>query len=491
MLMLISFVGLVAIYCSYVLRSTGTLDDDVIGHYIIARWSWKYPYLFLDIWGRPAFTVLYAPVAVLGLTAVQVWSSLLAGVTAVGSALVAKAYGVRWYWLTVLFTGLQPEFVRQGFASLTELTFALLLCLALLAYKRQRWLLMALAAGFLPLARYENLPILLLFFAILVQKRQYAGSMLLTLPMLVWNSFHAFTSGAWLRLLFPFDRLLGQQATPIVFDYGSGSLFHYLNLLPVAYGGVCFVLFVCGLLHMRFGLLHLCAAITVFVLSISYWALPSTGIAGYIRHLAAIAPVIGVLAVAGLESIGQHTSGQWRKSMLITVLLVSGTWLLSRGIVDGAVASFLLVCTIFYIPHSALFLKIGVLILILMVVTSTLVQVQPYYLTEEQKAVVDAANWYKDQGYENSITFGSHIWFVYAAGIDPLDRTGYRPLTLDEIEKAPAGSLVIWDSHYSDRLIWNVPLETLRASERYKEVRSSKGESFELHMFQIVPSAGN
>jgi hypothetical protein len=134
---------LVGLFISYTLRSTGTYQDDDIAHFLIARWSWHHPHLLLDTWGRPAFTILYAPVAPLGLFAVRIYSALLAGIVCGGAALLARLYGLRWYYLAVPLTGLQPEFVRQAFSSLTELTFALILCLTLIAYRQRYWTLYA------------------------------------------------------------------------------------------------------------------------------------------------------------------------------------------------------------------------------------------------------------------------------------------------------------------------------------------------------------
>src|SRR3954471_17546081 len=89
--------SLITLYVSYTLRSSGTYQDDDIGHYLIARWAWKHPALLLDVWGRPAWTLLYAPVAPLGLAAARVYSALLAGLVCAGSALLAKSYGLRRY----------------------------------------------------------------------------------------------------------------------------------------------------------------------------------------------------------------------------------------------------------------------------------------------------------------------------------------------------------------------------------------------------------
>ena len=46
--------------------SDGTHQDDDLTHYQMARWAWHYPAYLLDNWGRPGFTIPYAPAAGLG-----------------------------------------------------------------------------------------------------------------------------------------------------------------------------------------------------------------------------------------------------------------------------------------------------------------------------------------------------------------------------------------------------------------------------------------
>src|SRR5436190_15352473 len=194
--------SLIALYVSYTLRSSGAYQDDDIGHFLIARWSWKHPELLFDVWGRPAFTLLYAPVAPLGLAATRIYSALLAGLVCLGSALLAKAYDLRLYWLAALFAGLQPEFVRQGFSTLTELSLALWLCVALIAHQQRRLALMAFAAGWLPLARYETIPILAIFLLILLKQRRFGLCCLALAPLLIWNGYWAVSMQDWRRILF-------------------------------------------------------------------------------------------------------------------------------------------------------------------------------------------------------------------------------------------------------------------------------------------------
>jgi hypothetical protein len=477
--------GLCALYVMYALRSSGVYDDDVIGHWLIARWSWRHPELFLNTWGRPAFTILYAPVAPFGLKAAQLFSAVLAALVCVGSARLAQSYGLRWSWLAALFTGLEPEFARQGFAALTELVGAGCLCMALLGMARRRWWLAASGAALLPFARYELLPLLLLFMAALMRERRWTYAGMALLPLLAWNWYNAWAAGAWQLILFPFDRLLGQPAG-IIFDYGSGPLTHYVALLPDAFGGACLVLAALGLLRLRVGLLHACVFIVVAVLSVSYWAIPSTGIAGYIRHLAVLVPVVGVLAVAGVEHLADQGARPWQRWSAVGVLVALGGWLLARQLyADVVVAASAAAGLLIFGQFRRYAAGVAAQALLIMLLT-VLLTVQPYRINGEQQQAWEAGQWLRASDYRNRVVLGSHAWFTYGSGVDPYDRAAYRPIMPNEIDAAPVGSVIVWDSHYSARLVWQTPHALVQRDPRFQLLRQFTNRGFELDVYEKV-----
>jgi hypothetical protein len=494
---LIAAVVLVALYISYTLRSSGTYQDDDIAHYQIARWAWMHPELLLDEWGRPAWTLLYAPVAPFGLTAARIYSALLAGLVCVGSAVLAKSYGLRRYWLAAPLTGLQPEFVRQGFSTLTELSFALWLCVALIAERRRRWALMAFAAGWLPLARYESIPILALFLFILVKERRFGLILVALAPLAIWNGYWAVAAQDWRRIVFPLNAILF-TSPQIISDYGSGPLWYYPSRLPVVFGSICFLLAIHGFFRLRFGMLQLCTIITIAVLSISYWKLPSTGIAGYIRHLAVLAPVVGVLATAGIEK------------MEVPLVSTKQRWIVALAIVCAAAASLGFAVVAWATRNTLYFdaifaLLVGGLILfnrpivsaealaavcIPVIAASTLVHIQPFQLSGEQQVMIDAAHWYATSPYRDRLVLAAHTWFGYASGIDVYDNSIYRQITPAEVEQAPVGSLLAWDSHYSGRSVWRTPLSSLEGDRRLRPVRRYQQDGFMLYFYEkLRPNA--
>ena len=442
---------LVILYISYGLRSTGTYYDDDIAHYTIAHFSWNHLELFFNTWGRPAFTILYSPAALLGFSAVRVFSAIIAGATCACGIYLARLYNVRWYWLAAVFIGLQPEFLRQSFSSLTELSFAFVFCITLIAHKKQNWLVMALASGWLPLARYESLPIVLLFALILMQQKKFHLLLLVAGPLLVQNGFWAIKEQNVSFLLFPFDKLFGLNSNAGKPDYRTGDAFYYFRLLPVAYGGIGFVLFCYGALREKVGVLHLCILLYMGTLSITYWLLPGAGVAGYVRHLSAVSPAVGVLSAIGLEKFFDS---------LTTVFSASA-------------------------QHSCKVVALVAKISIVLTLTFfTVRSVQPFYINKEQQVVMQAANWFKNSSYKDRLVLGSHAYFRYGIDIDIFDRSVFLPITVQNIYQSPKGSIIVWDSHYSHRLKWQTPLEILQDGTRFRLLQSWDSGKFKLFIYE-------
>ncbi|HYF63607.1 MAG TPA: hypothetical protein VD886_12385 [Herpetosiphonaceae bacterium] len=484
----------VAVYWGYGWLSTGAYNDDDLTHYLIARWSWRHPELLLDVWGRPAWTLLHAPIAPLGFAAARVWSALLAGLVGLLSALLARAYGVRWYWLAIPFVCLQPEWLRQGFSTLTELAFGLALVLAALAYRQRRWTLMALAAGWLPLARYESVLILAMFILVLLRERRWPLVGLALLPLLAWNGYWAAELGTWTRLLFPLDRVLFPAAASAS-DYGTGPLWYYPSRLPVAFGGLILLLALRGALRLRPDILHGCVLVTVGLLSLGYAFFPdATAIAGYIRHLAMLAPIVGVWAAAGLEALVLPLSG--RRGWLIRLALL-GAGLSAGGLaaiawrsrhelyVDSLAALALALLLLVWRPRPRDLPRLAAACVVVAALGVGL-RIRPFQLTPVQQAAAAAGRWVAEQPPGSGLLIGTHPWMAYAWGGDVYDPQRYRQINQAVIAGAPAGSLIVWDSHYSDRMIWQVPLSLLRDSPQFALRRDLSGAGFQVYIYEKI-----
>lgn len=474
---------LCALYASLAVRSPATYYDDDVQHYLIAHYAWQHPWLFLDTWGRPAFTVLYAPAAALGLLATRLWSALLAGLVCLLSALCAREWGVRWWWAAALLVGLQPEFIRQGYSCLTELTFLGLLALSLYGYKRQNWLLVGVSAAFFAVARYETIPLVLIYGFILWRHGRWWMVPLLAVPMLVQNGSWALYHGSASYLLFPLDQALGLRPGAAQMDYGVAGPSAYLKLIPAVFGGMVLVLAGVGFVRERFGLLHLFTVVNITVLLLLRSLVPSAGVGFDARYLAISAVPVGILAVQGLERLGDGKAGWgWIVALIISAGLGLALWY--EGMIVAAIFAALVAILCAYDRFPELVWKIGRLGIVLAVMATTVPQVRPFELDAEHKQVIAAAEWYKAGGYSRRLVLASHMWFIYAVGLDYYDQRECQPITPENIGEAPAGSIIVWDSHYSDRLVWHTPLFLLEDGRKFKLIRVWSEGDFRVLVFE-------
>ena len=61
--------------------------------------------------------------------------------------------------------------------------------------------------------------------------------------------------------------------------------------------------------------------------------------------------------------------------------------------------------------------------------------------------------------------------------------------TLEALERAPAGSLVLWENHYGHRVFGDVPLEHLADNDRYQLLFRAYGgepDTFYVYVFAKV-----
>src|SRR5213593_2661596 len=89
--------------------SDGFLEADSCTHYIYARYAFAQPHLFVNIWGRPVCTGIYAiPAYFTGRLGVRVTSLIVAIGIALVARAIARGQGWRWPVLALVFTLAQP-----------------------------------------------------------------------------------------------------------------------------------------------------------------------------------------------------------------------------------------------------------------------------------------------------------------------------------------------------------------------------------------------
>lgn len=177
-----------AIWLWQVVASNGFLEADATTHYLIARFALDETFSFVDVWGRPVKTAVYAiPAYFGGRLGVQSVSLCLAVLSAWFAYLLARDLGFKRPELAFLFTLAQPLVFLHSFSELTELPFAALLVIAFYCYTKKWWLTAALLVGFLPLARPEGFGFFALAAGGFLLQRRWGSLLLLPLGLIAWS----------------------------------------------------------------------------------------------------------------------------------------------------------------------------------------------------------------------------------------------------------------------------------------------------------------
>jgi hypothetical protein len=232
--------GLAAVvYILLVLLANGVNGGaDTFVHYQMSRYSWIHHELLLNQWGKPVFTVLFSPIAQLGLQAV-VWTNLaLIFLEAFLVLKIANQLQLKRSWIAPLLFLTCPVVFDNAVSALTEIICALFLILFIHWSLKGKFWIGALVLSFMPFARSEGFVILGIaaMFFFFTRRWKY-------IPLLLAGSLIMNTIGYW-HTGFPlwiFDS--NPYVHTDITSYGSGSFFHFFMWsIPVFGIGFFFLL---------------------------------------------------------------------------------------------------------------------------------------------------------------------------------------------------------------------------------------------------------
>jgi hypothetical protein len=436
---------------------------DSYNHYLIAKYSWEHPHLFLDYWGKPIYNILASPFVQFGLDGAFVFNLLCLLGSSVLAYLSARTLGLRYAWLAFLLTLLSPIFLDQIISSLTEPLSALLVMLTLYLIIRQKWMTGAVLAGLLPFARSEGfvvLAVVIIYYLWQARKWQHFAALFtgsIFFNLLGWSitgkPFWVITENPYINF-----ELSGNNVC------GSGGLFHYFWV-----GHYTFSLAVCGLLVIAaffivknnpFKQPTLSLLLAVFIgyfgAHAFIWWQGMMGSCGYVRVMSVISAPAAILSVYALHQ---------------------GFDLLPQkyGYVQKA-AVLLIVLNAFYTPYRYYAYK------------------YPLQISEEQEQYVKLAEWYKQQPFENRTKLYLYPYFSIIADINPYDQNEHLDLWQSSLQWTKKGDILIWDGHFGPNES-GLPLDTLEANPAWKKIHSIIPEKpiltlndyhFEIHVFEKV-----
>ncbi len=403
-------------------------DDDIV-HYLYSRYVFDHAWLFIDQWGRPVTTILYALPAQFGLVTARLFSAMLGTVVGLITCWVAREQTDSRAELATMFLFVQPFYFIASTGILTELPFALLLSVALLLLLQKRFLLSCLVVSLLPAARPEGYFIVLfwLFPAVHgIEKEEsglvYKWGSILSLGAgaLLWNTLGYLQTGDPLWLIHAFPYSSGSLGY-----YGTGTWYHYVERLPFITGPVALPFFLLGFVRLVRNRQFFFPALFfyIFLLHSVLWYYGFMKSAGYERYFVSIAPATAIIGMKGWRSflVGIR---KWKE----VDVLYPFSYLSFQHLKDGLLTLFVLLSVL-----------VG-----LRVVT----WFNPTERYADHQVYQNIADWYDEKKAEESIpeVYCSKSYFFFAIGEDKLQ---HPSVTRSGLREAKPGALYLWNSHYS------------------------------------------
>lgn len=375
-------------------------QEDSYAHYLLAKYAWSHPRLFIDIWARPIPTILLALAAPFGIIPTKILTIILSLVCAFFAFKTAQEYKLRHAEFIVPLLIFQSYFLLLSINPLTEVFFAAFLIIAVLFFLQNRYLASAVLCSLLPLIRPEGFFFLLFWFILLIFKKKWRFIPLLVLGLAIWNLLSFIRTGQilWLYRNFPWS---GEQAF-----YGSGDFSHYFNLLPKITGLYLLPLFITGFIYLLAKKKYLFISIFAyfFILHAILWKYGLFKSAGYARYFVSIAPVIAIIGLSGYDFLFARLK---RRYSIIIISVFS----------------------------------------VIMAITSipTIFKIQPRVLNSDHR-VLQKVHTYYQALKSNAPLVCAYNYFFYLGKYDRYDFPNFPYPDLDSIRMHLDNSLVIWDS---------------------------------------------
>jgi hypothetical protein len=299
------------------LSSGAYQGGDTFQHFMIAKWAFNHPFLFLDHWGKPFFTAVIAPFAQWGYTAVKIENTILGLISAWYTYLIARHLNHRLAWPAALMMICAPIYFVHLNSAMTEILFSTVIVVSTYWIMTERWYAGALLLSFLPFVRTEGfvlIPFISLWF---LMRRQWIPFILLGFGTVVYSV---------LGYLFYFHDILWvfhKNPYEVNVDfYGSGNWHHFISTNYVTWGVPTFIALCAGTFWLlrtlkrhsgkleisikkEFWLVFLPAFIFLLFHSLAWW-LGKLASVGEIRVLAALMPLYAVTANRGLNWMNER-----------------------------------------------------------------------------------------------------------------------------------------------------------------------------------------
>lgn len=470
-LMLVFFTGLM-------LFSEASFDaGDGIQHYVVSRFSWLHPYLFLDSWGKPFYTLVSSPFAQFGIKG-SIFFNLLCGIgSSYFAYLFAKKMELENTWLIIPIVLFAPGFFPTLNSGLTEPFFSFLLMACAYGYVLKKYALSSLLISFLPFIRTEGFFIIPLFAITLLLRKQYFTIVLLSFGTIFYSLIGLIFLNDFFWIIYQNPYNGGSREI-----YGHGEWWHFISNYNYLFGIILSILLLAGIPALLKSimqnkqnqpiskqtflteeiLLLICSFLVYLIAHSIMWWKGWANSLGMLRVIAAVLPCTSLLCLRGFNLFYIN---QFKKIKII--------------------------------KYAILFISFAVI-----VITPFKKEYFPFNLTPEQKVTSEAAKWIKDSKYYQNKIYFLDPFLSSLLDIDSFDTLRSAPLwgLYSSIEKygiknIPDSTVVFWDSHYGPNEC-RIPLTQLLTDQNFKHLKSFRpndrfttlgGYEYEINVFMKLP----
>lgn len=430
---LLVFMGLVLLGLNFFFSGTFDAGDSIM-HYQIAHHAPGHPELYLDLWGKPAFTLLASPFAVWGWGGMLLFNGLCGLLSGWLAWKSAQKLGYTNPWLALLLLFGAPAYLLAMRSGLTEPLFGLFTMLGLYTALNGKVRLSFLLISVLPFVRSEGFIVLVIYLAWGVLRASKNRRAWMDLPWLLAGCLGM----AGIGLLVFGEPLWFLSQNPYggeLENYGSGDWGHFPQQFFYIVGLPVYIFTALGLLAMLIKIplsfvstvkdvRHLPTKVFLvygtfagyFAAHMYFWATGSFHSMGLSRVMVAILPVGALIGLEGFQFLSDRLPNHRLKK----------GWL-------GLAAVALLLFPVSGAP-AGLHLK-------------------DLRLKNDQQIIIEASEWLQNQYPEIPGIWASHPQVALALDRDPWLRGQDHYEDMIEIAKgdAPQGTLLLWDSWFAVR----------------------------------------
>jgi hypothetical protein len=479
------------VYVMYSFLSTGFYQHDEIGHYFNMRDFWNNPNAILGNSAKTGYKLIYVVPALLGNKFLVYFNAALAALTCFLTFKVARRLGSKVAWLAFFLVALQPYWIQLSFRNYADTFSGFVIIVALLFHYEKKFILSSIVLSFAGIIRQEFLLLIPLYGVWHALNKRWLCFILLGVFPLINNIWGFMVTGEPLYLLTSSAKTAARYAD----EWPRQGFDHYFKMGIVIWGAVqylllmlFFVLFLVRRAKMfndaeyarenpakndsTYSALFISIPFIIYFLThcIFNWESVKIGAStgGNLRYMVAVTPLVALLGCLALDRLrfASKKAAVW--GMMVVYLLLVGVFLtykhnnvvlLTEPGRDGAAPErdylpllfsiATLACLLFISKQKSLVTACTILSLLF-----ALAAVRPFKLTPEDLTMEKITNSMIAKKYtEREIpVYVNHTLFKYF--YDKKKHGVYKKqVYLDSLtlQTAPAGSIIIWESHYGYR----------------------------------------